>query len=74
MKPIKLKISTKTQKYSIIIGSNLVSNISKISKNNSIDILINNAGIAHVGNIENTNSEDLDRLYNVNIKKGQLKN
>ena len=39
-----------------------------ISKNNSIDILINNAGIAHVGNIENTNSEDLDRLYNVNIK------
>ena len=36
MKPIKLKISTKTQKYSIIIGSNLVSNISKISKNNSI--------------------------------------
>ena len=37
MKPIKLKISTKTQKYSIIIGSNLVSNISKISKNNSIN-------------------------------------
>ena len=37
MKPIKLKISTKTQKYSIIIGSNLVSNISKITKNNSIN-------------------------------------
>ena len=30
-----------------------------ISKNNSIDILINNAGIAHVGNIENTNSQIL---------------
>ena len=37
MKPIKLKISTKTQKYSIIIGSNLVSNISKITENNSIN-------------------------------------
>ena len=37
MKSIKLKINTKTQKYSIIIGSNLVSNISKISKNNSIN-------------------------------------
>lgn len=34
----------------------------------SIDILVNNAGIAHVGNIEGTTSEDLDRLYNVNIK------
>jgi NAD(P)-dependent dehydrogenase (short-subunit alcohol dehydrogenase family) len=40
----------------------------EIAKDNSIDILINNAGIAHVGNIENTNAEDLDRLYNVNIK------
>jgi 3-dehydroquinate synthetase len=36
MKPIKLKIKTKTQEYSIIIGSNLVSNISKIAKDNSI--------------------------------------
>lgn len=39
-----------------------------IAKNHSITILVNNAGIAHVGNIENTNADDLDRLYNVNIK------
>jgi 3-dehydroquinate synthase/shikimate kinase/3-dehydroquinate synthase len=37
MKPIKLKINTKTQKYSIIIGSNLVSGMSKILKENSIN-------------------------------------
>ena len=36
MRPIKLKIKTKTQQYPIIIGSNLVSNISKIIDNNSI--------------------------------------
>lgn len=33
-----------------------------------IDILINNAGIGFVGNIENTTAEDMDRLYNVNVK------
>ncbi len=33
-----------------------------------IDILINNAGIAHVGNIENTAEADFDRIYNVNVK------
>jgi len=33
-----------------------------------IDILINNAGIAHIGNIENTSGDDMDRLYQVNIK------
>ena len=37
MKPIKLKINTKTQKYPIIIGSNLVSNIANIAKNNSVN-------------------------------------
>ena len=37
MKPTKLKINTKTQKYSIIIGSNLGSNISKILKENSVN-------------------------------------
>ena len=34
----------------------------------NIDILINNAGIGHVGNLENTSEEDFDRLYNVNVK------
>ena len=37
MKAIKLKINTKTKKYSIIIGSNLGSNVSKILKENSIN-------------------------------------
>jgi len=39
-----------------------------IKKFGKIDILINNAGIAHVGNIESCEEEDLDRLYNINIK------
>lgn len=33
-----------------------------------IDHLVNNAGIAHVGNVENTTIEDMDRIYQVNIK------
>ena len=33
-----------------------------------IDILINNAGIGLVGNIEQTEEKDFDNLYNVNIK------
>ena len=37
MKPIKLRINTKTQKYSIVIGSNLILNISKIIRDNSVN-------------------------------------
>ncbi len=32
------------------------------------DILVNNAGIPHIGNVENTASQDLDRLFSVNVK------
>lgn len=42
--------------------------IGDISSSSGIDILINNAGIAHIGNVENTEESDLDRIYNVNIK------
>jgi len=42
--------------------------INTVTEQASVDILINNAGIAHVGNIENTAEEDLDRLYEVNVK------
>ena len=37
MKPINLKINTKSKKYSIIIGSNLGPSISKIIKENLIN-------------------------------------
>lgn len=42
--------------------------IAAISKNGPIDVLVNNAGIAHIGNLEKTSEADLNRIYNVNIK------
>ena len=35
---------------------------------NALDVLVNNAGIAHVGNAENTEEKDFDRLFQVNVK------
>ena len=40
----------------------------KIEGEHPVDILINNAGIAHVGSLEKTDVDDLNRLYEVNIK------
>jgi NAD(P)-dependent dehydrogenase (short-subunit alcohol dehydrogenase family) len=33
-----------------------------------IDVLINNAGISHIGKVENTSGEDFERLFQVNVK------
>lgn len=34
----------------------------------SLDVLVNNAGIGHVGTILNTTAEDLERLFSVNVR------
>ena len=38
------------------------------TEHGGLDCLVNNAGIAHVGNILNTNEKDFDRVMNVNLK------
>jgi NAD(P)-dependent dehydrogenase (short-subunit alcohol dehydrogenase family) len=39
-----------------------------VTENGDLDILINNAGIAHVGNVDDTTPDDFDKIYNVNVK------
>lgn len=33
-----------------------------------VNILVNSAGVSHIGNLEQTEESDFDRLYNVNVK------
>lgn len=42
--------------------------ITKLAETGGIDVLVNCAGIAHVGNLENTTDADMDRLFQVNVK------
>lgn len=48
--------------------SNTESVRSAFSGLSRLDILVNNAGIAHIGNVLQTAPEDLDRLYNINVR------
>lgn len=40
----------------------------KIFAQGRVNILVNNAGISHIGNLENTTEEDFDRVMKVNVK------
>lgn len=42
--------------------------VSLISNERKIGILINNAGIAHIGNAATTNEDDFQKIFNVNVK------
>jgi NAD(P)-dependent dehydrogenase (short-subunit alcohol dehydrogenase family) len=47
---------------------NVESVFRQITAEGPIDILVNSAGIAHVGKLENTSEEDFDAVYRVNVK------
>jgi 2-keto-3-deoxy-L-fuconate dehydrogenase len=40
----------------------------RLARAGRVDILVNSAGIAHVGTIDNTSEADFDRVYRVNVK------
>src|SRR5690606_38862209 len=40
-----------------------------LSESKKIDVLINNAGIAHIGTLETTEEKDFDRLFQVNVDR-----
>jgi len=42
--------------------------IEAFQKIERIDILVNSAGISHIGKADTTSAEDFDRLFNVNVK------
>ena len=42
--------------------------IAEITRKHGINILVNNAGIAHIGKLEDTRESDFDRIFAVNVK------
>ncbi|MDJ0766925.1 MAG: glucose 1-dehydrogenase [Myxococcota bacterium] len=48
--------------------SNVKEIFDEIISSNRIEILVNNAGIAHVGNVESTTEDEFDRVFSVNVK------
>jgi 2-keto-3-deoxy-L-fuconate dehydrogenase len=57
--------SAKAVHLDVTSTDSIAAALSHISR---LDILINNAGVGHVGSIEATEPEDFDRLLNVNVR------
>jgi 2-keto-3-deoxy-L-fuconate dehydrogenase len=49
-------------------AKSVVTHVESFCESGRLDILVNSAGIAHVGNLEATTEADFDRLFRVNVK------
>jgi NAD(P)-dependent dehydrogenase (short-subunit alcohol dehydrogenase family) len=52
----------------VSVQDDVKASFEKIFRHGHINILVNNAGISHVGNLETTPELDFDRIYRVNVK------
>jgi 2-keto-3-deoxy-L-fuconate dehydrogenase len=48
--------------------SNVKATVERVVRERRIDMLVNNAGISHVGTLETTSEQDFDRILQVNVK------
>src|SRR5258706_4374788 len=63
------KLLAKGYVCNVTLQSDVQSVFEFISKEfGRIDILVNSAGIAHIGKLENTSEEDFDKIFQVNVK------
>lgn len=49
-------------------GASVAKAFAEATKDATVDILVNSAGVAHVGTLLSTSVDDLDRLYRVNVR------
>ena len=52
----------------VSVAADVTRAVGEILAAGPVDILVNSAGISHIGNVESTTEADLDRLYAVNVK------
>lgn len=52
----------------VTVAEQVQKSFRRIFAQGRVDVLVNNAGISHIGNLENTTESDLDRVMNVNMK------
>jgi len=59
------KGNVKAHKVNVTNQQEIIDTFNKIG---AVNILVNNAGVAHVGKADTTNEADFDRIINVNVK------
>ncbi|MFN3997662.1 SDR family NAD(P)-dependent oxidoreductase [Algoriphagus sp.] len=70
---IKLQIEENEKGYPVKFLEGSIASYEEVEKliqliPGKIDVLINNAGISHIGKVETTSEDDFDRLFQVNVK------
>lgn len=60
--------NAKAYKCDVSQGNSVQAALNEVFQEGRVHILVNNAGISHVGNLEGTLEADFDRIFSINVK------
>jgi len=56
------------QKCDVTLQADVTASFEELFRRERVHILINNAGVSHIGTVESTPEKDFDRIFQVNVK------
>jgi 2-keto-3-deoxy-L-fuconate dehydrogenase len=68
LKPCPAAGAMTGQRVDVSVAAEVECAAAEILARGPVDILVNSAGVSHIGTIEQTTEADLDRLFDVNVK------
>jgi 2-keto-3-deoxy-L-fuconate dehydrogenase len=66
--PCPSAAAASSQRVDVSVAADVERAVGDVLARGPVDILVNSAGVSHIGTIEQTSAADFDRLFDVNVK------
>ena len=68
LQPCPSAAASSTRRVDVSRQEEVDAAVGELLAHGPVDILVNSAGVSHIGTVEQTSAEDFDRVFNVNVK------
>jgi len=68
LNPCPSTAATSSQRADVSVAADVERAVGEVLARGPLDVLVNSAGVSHIGTIEQTSAADFDRLFDVNVK------
>ena len=68
LNPCPSPAAASSQRVDVSVAADVERAVGDVLARGPVDILVNSAGVSHIGTIEQTSAADFDRLFDVNVK------
>ena len=68
LNPCPSTAAASSQRADVSVAADVERAVGDVLARGPVDVLVNSAGVSHIGTIEQTTAADFDRLFDVNVK------